>query len=66
MCYALRPATIDDYDFVYQVKTSTTKDYVARTWGWNEADQQARSAHHSIQHSGRLCSAAAVTLVYCA
>ena len=42
MRYALRPATAGDYDFIYKVKTITLKEYVAQTWGWNEADQQSR------------------------
>ncbi len=42
MRYALRPATAGDYDFVYQVKAVTLKEYIAQTWGWNEADQQSR------------------------
>ncbi len=42
MRYALRPATAGDYDFIYQVKTTTLKEYIAQTRGWNEADQQAR------------------------
>ena len=42
MRYALRPATAGDYDFIYKVKTTTLREYIAQTWGWNEADQQAR------------------------
>ena len=42
MRYALRPATAGDYDFIYQVKAVTLKEYIAQTWGRNEADQQSR------------------------
>ena len=42
MRYALRPATAGDYDFIYQVKAVTLKEYIAQTWGWNESDQQSR------------------------
>ena len=42
MRYALRPATAGDYDFIYKVKTTTLREYIAQTWGWNEVDQQAR------------------------
>ena len=42
MRLTLRPATIEHYDFVYQVKAVTLKEYIAQTWGWDEADQQSR------------------------
>lgn len=44
MKYALRQATAGDYDFLYRLKATTLKPYVAATWGWDEADQQARFA----------------------
>ena len=42
MRLTLRPATTEDYDFIYRVKAVTLKGYIAQTWGWNEADQQSR------------------------
>ena len=40
--YELRPATRNDYQFLYQLLVSTMKQYVDQTWGWEEAHQQAR------------------------
>ena len=34
-----RPATADDYEFVYQVKVDALKEYIAQTWGWNDRVQ---------------------------
>lgn len=35
--YSLKAATQDDYDFIYNLKKTTMKDYVIKTWGsWNE------------------------------
>ena len=42
MPYRLRPATSDDYDFLYQLLVATTKDYVDATWGWDDSYQQQR------------------------
>jgi len=35
-----RPATPDDYDFLYALRRAAVKASVSRTWGWNEAWQQ--------------------------
>jgi ribosomal protein S18 acetylase RimI-like enzyme len=37
----LRPATSEDYDFLYHLLKATMQEYVAQTWGWNEEWQQA-------------------------
>lgn len=42
--YSLRPATVDDYEFVYQLKAVTLKPYVSQIWGWDEPDQRTRFA----------------------
>lgn len=35
--HSLKAATQDDYDFIYNLKKSTMKDYVIKTWGsWDE------------------------------
>lgn len=39
--YTLRPATADDYDFLYDLHVACLKEYVAATWGWDEAVQRA-------------------------
>lgn len=35
-----RPATSEDSEFVYQVKVDALKEYVEKTWGWNEEFQR--------------------------
>lgn len=35
-----RPAFDQDYDFLYQLHIATMKDYVDKTWGWNDDFQQ--------------------------
>lgn len=38
---SLRPATPCDLDFLWQLHRATMREYVDRTWGWNEGDQAA-------------------------
>ena len=38
--YSLRPATVDDYDFLRWLHRATLREYVDQTWGWDE-DRQA-------------------------
>ena len=40
--YSLRPATETDYAFLYALHVATLKEYVAQTWGWDEAFQARR------------------------
>jgi ribosomal protein S18 acetylase RimI-like enzyme len=40
--YRLRPATAGDFAFLLALHVATLKEYVARTWGWDEAAQAAR------------------------
>ena len=35
-----RPATLNDFEFVYQVKVDALKDYIRKTWGWDEDFQR--------------------------
>jgi len=42
MMYELRPATDDDLQFLYELHVATMKEYVDRTWGWDDADQWRR------------------------
>ena len=39
--YMLRQATEADFAFLYHLHRATMKDYVAQTWGWDEAVQAA-------------------------
>ena len=38
----VRPATADDYGFLYHLNRAALKEYVARTWGWDEEAQEKR------------------------
>jgi len=38
----LRPATADDAGWLWQLHVATLKEYVAQTWGWDEAVQRLR------------------------
>ena len=42
MRFSLRQATNADFDFLYHLKTTCLKEYVAATWGWDEEIQQGR------------------------
>ncbi len=35
-----RPSSHQDYDFLYTLHVATMKDYVDKTWGWNDDFQQ--------------------------
>lgn len=35
-----RPAMEEDYDFLYALHRATMKEYVNKTWGWDEAAQE--------------------------
>jgi ribosomal protein S18 acetylase RimI-like enzyme len=37
--YQLRPATDDDYDFLFHLHVAAIKPYVAATWGWDDTVQ---------------------------
>ncbi len=36
----LRPANSDDYNFLYELKKKTLKNYISKTWGWDEEWQK--------------------------
>jgi ribosomal protein S18 acetylase RimI-like enzyme len=42
----LRPATRDDYDFLWALLVDTLRPYVEATWGWDEAYQRVRFRDH--------------------
>jgi ribosomal protein S18 acetylase RimI-like enzyme len=44
--YTLRPATDDDYDFLYRLHVDTIRPAVDATWGWDDAFQAARYRDH--------------------
>ncbi|MFX1456251.1 MAG: GNAT family N-acetyltransferase [Promethearchaeota archaeon] len=36
----LRQANSDDFNFLYKLKKKTLKEYISKTWGWDEEWQQ--------------------------
>ena len=38
--YRLRDARPDDFELVFRIKRGAMKEYVAATWGWDEAEQR--------------------------
>ena len=38
---SLRTATRGDYDFLFTLHIAAMKEYVDKTWGWDDAVQQA-------------------------
>lgn len=44
--YTLRPATEDDYDFLYQLNITTLREAIEGTWGWDEEFQRRYFEEH--------------------
>ena len=44
--YNLKRANYADYDFLYRLKVSCLKEYVATTWGWDEEFQRNHFQEH--------------------
>ena len=42
----LRPATMRDYSFLYDLHRTTMKDIIAQTWGWDHARQEQHFRQH--------------------
>ena len=40
MDISLRPVTERDFDFLWELNVATMRDYVERTWGWDEQWQR--------------------------
>ncbi len=40
LAYTLRPATGADFAFLYDLHVACLREYVAQTWGWDEAVQR--------------------------
>jgi ribosomal protein S18 acetylase RimI-like enzyme len=43
---ALRPSTSEDSDFLYNLRRAALQQYVANTWGWDEAWQRNYFQQH--------------------
>jgi GNAT superfamily N-acetyltransferase len=44
--YQTRPAKLEDEPFLYACYKQTMREYVERTWGWNEEFQRASFVEH--------------------
>jgi ribosomal protein S18 acetylase RimI-like enzyme len=42
----LRPVTSEDYEYLYNLHVASMKEYVERTWGWDEEFQQKGFRKH--------------------
>jgi N-acetylglutamate synthase-like GNAT family acetyltransferase len=42
--FTLRPATVDDIDFIYDLRFKTMKPFFDGTLGWNEAKEREKAA----------------------
>ena len=42
MKYLFRNCTLEDFDFLYELKKENFKWYVDKIWGWNDNDQKKR------------------------
>lgn len=42
--FTLKPATVDDIDFIYDLRVKTMKPFFDGTFGWNEAKERKKAA----------------------
>ncbi|MGI4791488.1 MAG: GNAT family N-acetyltransferase [Janthinobacterium lividum] len=52
--FELRPATEEDYAFLWRVASTTMRDYVHAIWGWDEAWQEPRFRSHFVAGAWRI------------
>lgn len=52
--YTLRPATADDDDFLWRLHVAAMREYVERTWGWDEGAQAAIFRERSDPANSRI------------
>ena len=50
MQYSFRECTIDDFDFLFNLKKDNFKWYVDKIWGWNDNDQKQRLMQDLNEH----------------
>jgi len=48
MDISLRPATLEDYDFLWRLHCTTMRAYVEPIWGWDEARQRGLFAERFV------------------
>ena len=49
--HTFRPSTQHDYSFLYRLNETTMKEYVDRSWGWDDSAQKKRFQEYF--HPGR-------------
>ena len=50
MKYSFRPATIEDFEFMFELKKQNFKEYVEKIWGWEDIDQRLRLKKDLEEH----------------
>lgn len=50
MEYSFRNCTLDDFDFLFELKKENFKWYVDKIWGWNDDDQRERLKQDLEEH----------------
>lgn len=50
MEYSFRNCTLDDFDFLFELKKENFKWYVDKIWGWNDDDQKQRLKQDLEEH----------------
>jgi ribosomal protein S18 acetylase RimI-like enzyme len=50
----LRTANVEDFDFLYGLRRAAMKEYVARTYGWDEAWQRENFRRHFDPSASRI------------
>jgi len=43
--FSLRPATIDDIEFTFQLRVKTMKSFFKNTLGWNDTEKREKAAN---------------------
>lgn len=50
MEYSFKNCTLDDFDFLFELKKENFKWYVNKIWGWNDDDQKQRLKQDLKEH----------------
>ena len=48
--YTFRNCTLNDFDFLFNLKKQHFKWYVDKIWGWNDTDQKEKLKHDLTEH----------------
>jgi len=53
MKYSFRDCTLEDFDFLFELKKENFKWYVDKIWGWEDEDQKERLRQDLQEHLSR-------------